>query len=233
VLHSPSVRRRLALTVCAFALGIPAALSAQNRFEITPWVGSFFSMGDFYNDDFDLTNIGGTGTTNITVSQENTAMFGIRATVPVGPVLAMEGSFGFARSNVRFVIKDAIVDGTTGAPLFDASTTGKGNIIIGSLRAVIKPRRSNLSLILGAIIVKHGGPFWDDPTIDGKLTSFGGVAGIGLRANVTPRFPITIRAEGNFYNFDPDKGDNASAGFYPGKFQSDLIFSVGVPIGGH
>jgi hypothetical protein len=226
------VRLRSVLTVCALALGIPAALSAQNRFEITPWIGSFFSVGDYFNDDFDLTVIGGTGTTNITVSQENTAMFGIRATVPVGPVLAVEGSFGFARSNVRFVIKDALVD-NAGNPLFDASTTGKGNIMIGSLRAVIRPRRSNLSLIVGAIVVKHGGKFWDNPTIDGKLTNFGGVAGIGLRANVTPRFPITIRAEGNFYNFDPDKGDNSSLGFYPGKFQSDLVFSVGVPIGGH
>lgn len=220
------------MAACALALGIPATLAAQNRFEVTPWIGSFFSLGDYYNDDFDLTVIGGTGTTNIKVSQENTAMFGIRATVPVGPVLAVEGSFGFARSNVRFVIKDAIVDGTTGAPLFDASTTATGNVLIGSVRAVIKPRRSNLSLVLGAIIVNHGGDFWDDPALDGKLTNFGGVVGIGLRANVTPRFPITIRAEGNFYTFDPDKGDDASVGFYPGKFQSDLVFSVGVPIGG-
>lgn len=232
MLHTASVRR-LALLIGALCLTTPALAAAQNRFEITPWVGSFFSVSDYFNDKFDLTNIGGTGTTPITVAQENTAMYGIRISVPVGPVLAAEGSFGFARSNVRFVIKDAIVDQTTGDPLFDAATTGKGNIIIGSLRAVIKPRRSNLSLILGGIIVHHGGDFWDDPAIDGKLTNFGGVAGLGLRANVTPRFPITIRAEGNFYSFDPDKGDNASAGFYPGKFQSDLVFSVGVPLGGH
>jgi len=215
----------------AAALAAPSLVAAQNRFEVTPWVGSFFSIVDYYNDDFDLANIGLTGTTKITVSQENTAMFGIRASVPVGPTLAVEGSFGFAQSNVRFVIEDAIVD-SNGDPIFDAATTGKGNVIIGSLRAVIKPRRSNLSVILGGIIVNHGGDFWDDPTIDGKLTSFGGVVGIGLRANVTPRFPISIRAEGNFYSFDPDEGDDASAGFYPGKFQSDLVFSVGIPIGG-
>jgi hypothetical protein len=219
------------VAVVAAALAAPSLVAAQNRFEVTPWVGSFFSIADYYNDDFDLAIIGGTGTTKIVVSQENTAMFGLRASVPIGATLAMEGSFGFAQSNVRFVIEDAIVD-INGDPIFDAATTGKGNVIIGSLRAVIKPRRSNLSLILGGIIVNHGGDFWDDPTIDASLTNFGGVVGIGLRANVTPRFPISIRAEGNFYSFDPDEGDDASAGFYPGKFQSDLVFSVGIPIGG-
>jgi hypothetical protein len=219
--------RCLSLAAFAAAFGSPSSLAAQNRFEVTPWVGSFFSMSSYYNDNFDLATIGGTGTTNIKVSQENTAMFGLRLSVPIGATLAAEGSFGFATSNVRFVIKDPTQTGG-----FDAATTEKGNVLIGSLRAVIKPRRSNLSLLFGGIVVHHGGKFWDDPTIDGKLTSFGGVAGIGLRANVTPRFPITIRAEGNFYQFDPDKGDNAAAGFYPGKLQSDLIFSIGVPLGG-
>ncbi len=210
------------------ALAGPSLLSAQNRFEVTPWIGSFFSMSDYYNDDFDLATLGGgfSGLTNITVSQENTAMFGLRVKIPLGATLGAEGSFGFAQSNIRFVVADP--NQNNGA---DLAITGKGNVIIGSLRAVIVPRRSNLSLVLGGIIVNHGGDFWNDPAIDGKLTSFGGVAGIGLRANVTPRFPITIRAEGNFYSFDPDKGDNARVGFYPGKFQTDLVFSVGVPLG--
>lgn len=225
--HSASVRWRLVLAALSASLAAPAGLAAQNRFEVTPWIGSYFTVADFYNDDFDLSNIPPlTGTTNITVTQENTAMYGLRVSVPVGATFAMEGSFGYARSNIRFIVKDP---GQNGG--FDFATNGKGNVIIGSLRAVIKPRRSNLSLILGGIVVNHGGDFWDDPTIDGKLTNFGGVAGIGLRANVTPRFPISIRAEGNFYNFNPDKGDNALNGFYPGKFQSDLIFSVGIPIG--
>jgi hypothetical protein len=221
-----SVAKYVTIAVVAAALGGPTALAAQNKFEVTPWVGSFFSMADYYNDKFDLTTIGGTGSTKITVGQENTAMFGLRISIPVGATLAAEGSFGYASSNVRFVIKDPNQNGG-----FDFATTKKGNVVIGSLRAVIKPRRSNLSLILGGIIVHHGGKFWDDPLLDGKFTNFGGVAGIGLRANVTPRFPITIRAEGNFYTFDPDKGDNAAAGFYPGKMQSDLVFSIGVPIG--
>lgn len=213
--------RRAALALAIVAM--PAALQAQNKFEFTPWIGSYFAMTDFYNDDFDLTNIGGTGTTNITVNQENTAMIGARASIPVGATLAAEASFGFARSNARLVIKDAFGS-------LDGATTGKSNVMIGSLRAVIKPRRSNLSVVLGAIVVNHGGDFWDGA--DGKLTSFGGVIGLGFKANVTPRFPVQIRAEGNFYSFDPDEGDNTSAGFYPGKMQSDVVFSIGVPLGG-
>lgn len=220
-----SARRQVAATAVLLALGAPAALSAQNRFEVTPWIGSYFAITDFYNDDFDLGTIGGVGTTNITVSQENTAMIGLRASVPLGATVAMEGSFGYTQSNVRFVIKDAFTP-------FDAATTDKGSVIIGSLRAVFKPRRSNLSILVGGIVVNHGGDFWDDSSFDGKLTSFGAVVGLGLRANVTPRFPISFRAEGNFYSFDPDEGDNASAGFFPGKMQSDLVFSIGVPLGG-
>ena len=120
--------RRAALALAVLAM--PAALQAQNKFEFTPWIGSYFAMTDFYNDDFDLTNIGGTGTTNITVNQENTAMFGLRASIPVGATLAAEGSFGFARSNARLVIKDAFGG-------LDGATTGKSNVIIGSLRAVM------------------------------------------------------------------------------------------------
>ncbi len=223
--HLAFARWRLSLALAAL-LTIPAGLTAQNKFSITPWVGSFFSLADYYNDDFDLTVIGGTGTTKIVVSQENTAMFGLRVTLPVSPTIAAEGSFGFSSSNVRFVIEDPNQNGG-----FDFATTEKGSVLLGSLRAVIRPRRSNLSLVLGAIVVHHGGDFWDDDLLDGKLTSFGGVAGIGLRANVTPRFPIDFRAEANLYQFDPDKGDDASLGFYPGKMQADLVFSIGVPLG--
>lgn len=226
-----SVRQRFVLSLVIAGGLIPTSLAAQNRFEVTPWVGSYYAISPFYNDDFDLTNVGGTGTTNIKVSQDNTVMFGIRAAVPMGQTIALEGSFGFARSNVSYVIKDAIVD-NGGDPVFDASRNEKSNVMIGSVRAVIKPRRSNLSLILGAIVVNHNGDFWDADGIDGKLTSFGGVVGLGVRANVTPRFALNIRAEANLYSFDPDKGDDTEAGFFPGKFQQDLVFSIGIPLGG-
>lgn len=224
--NAPSVRLRLALAAIAACFVLPSAAAAQNKFSVTPWVGSYFAISKFYDDDLDLTVIGGTGTAAIDVSQNNTAMFGLRVSVPIGATLAAEGSFGYAKSDVFFRIEDPQGTG------FDLSNTESGSVIIGSVRAVIKPRRSNLSIVLGGILVNHGGSFWDDPSFDGKKTSFGGVVGFGLRANVTPRFPIDIRAEANLYSFNPDKGDNASLGFFPGKFQQDLVFSVGIPLGG-
>jgi hypothetical protein len=225
VFNAPSVRLRFALAAIAASFVLPSVAAAQNKFSVTPWVGSYFAISKFYDDNLDLTVIGGTGTAAITVSQNNTAMFGLRVSVPIGATLAAEGSFGYAKSDVFFRIANA-------QPPFDLSDTDKGSVIIGSVRAVIKPRRSNLSIVLGGILVNHGGSFWDDPSFDGKKTSFGGVVGFGLRANVTPRFPIDIRAEANLYSFNPDKGDNASLGFFPGKFQQDLVFSVGIPLGG-
>ena len=227
----PSVRQRFAFGVLLAAMAAPAVAAAQTKFEVTPWVGSYYAISSFYDDDFDLTNVGGTGTTNIKVSQDNTVMFGIRALIPMSQTIGIEGSFGFSRSNVNYVIKDAIVD-DGGDPLFDASRNAKSNVMIGSIRAVIRPRRSNLNLILGAIVVNHNGDFWDNDAIDGKLTSFGGVVGLGVRANVTPRFALNIRAEANLYSFDPDKSDDTELGFFPGKFQQDLVFSIGIPIGG-
>src|SRR5690606_27981374 len=88
VFRSTSVRQRLAAAALLVAATVPSVLSAQNKFSVTPWVGSFFSIADFYNDEFDLTVIGGTGTTNITVSQENTAMFGLRVSLPVSATIA-------------------------------------------------------------------------------------------------------------------------------------------------
>lgn len=227
----PSSVSRLAVMAFLAGAAAPTVLAAQNRLEVTPWIGSYYAISPFYDDEIDLSVIGGSGTTNIKVSQDNTVMFGLRAAVPVSGTIAAEASFGFARSNVSFVIKDAITD-SAGTPIFDAASYGKSNVMIGSLRAVIKPRRSNLSIILGAIVVNHGGDFWDDDALDGKFTSFGGVVGLGLRANVTPRFALNIRAEANLYSFDPDKDDDASLGFYPGKFQQDMVFSIGIPLGG-
>jgi hypothetical protein len=221
VLQISSVRQRLTLGVLAATLAAPSLLAAQNKFSVTPWVGSYYAFSKFYNND--LSN-----GLRVQVNQSNTAMFGIRLTVPVSPTIAAEGSFGYASSPVNFRIKNGVVD--SAGNTFDVSTDFKGNVLVGSVRALFRPRRSNLSLILGAILVNHGGKAWQDSTIT-KKTSFGGVVGIGLRANVTPRFPIDIRGELNLYSFNPDKSNDTANGFYPSTFQQDLVVSIGIPLG--
>jgi len=94
---------------------------------------------------------------------------------------------------------------------------------------VLRPRRSNLSLLAGPLLVVHGGDAWNGAD---KKTSVGGVVGFGLRANVTPKFAVNIRGEVNLYQFDPDNSDDNLAGFFPGAFQQDVVVSIGIPIGG-
>jgi len=99
-------------------------------------------------------------------------------------------------------------------------------MIFGSIRALFSPRRSNLYFLVGPAIVKRGGDAWSG--IDsGDLTDFGGVAGLGINANVTPSFRLNLTAESYLYSADP--GGTGS------EFQADILVSIGVPIklGGH
>ena len=107
--RSTSVRQRLAAAALLVAATVPSVLSAQNKFSVTPWVGSFFSIADYYNDEFDLTVIGGTGTTTITVSQENTAMFGLRVSLPVSATIGTESSWAVPIAVTRLVAPGPLV----------------------------------------------------------------------------------------------------------------------------
>lgn len=192
----------------------------------TPYVGSFYAISKYFDSDIDLSNFGGTGTARFTMQQNNTAMFGARLSYPIGATLSVEGAVGYLSSEVRFTGKNAA------GPDVDLATSLKGNMVIGSLRGVIRPRRSNLNLIAGLAVVHLGGKAWDpkDFPSNEKLTNIGGVLGFGLRAAVTPHFALNITAEGYFYGFDPDKSDDTTNGFFKNKMQSNLVVSIGIPI---
>ncbi len=189
----------------------------------TPYVGSFYGISKYFDNDIDLSNFGGTGTARFTMQQNNTAMFGARLSYPIGATLSLEGAVGYLSSEVRFTGKDAA------GPGVDLATSLKGSMVVGSLRGVIRPRRSNLNLIAGLAAVHLGGKAWDFPSNE-KLTNIGGVLGFGLRAAVTPHFALNITAEGYFYGFDPDKSDDTANGFFKNKMQSNLVVSIGIPI---
>ncbi|MEO8200902.1 MAG: outer membrane beta-barrel protein [Gemmatimonadota bacterium] len=189
----------------------------------TPYVGSFYGISKYFDNDIDLSNFGGTGTARFTMQQNNTAMFGARLAFPIGATLSVEGAVGYLSSEVRFTGKDAA------GPGVDLATSLKGNMIVGSVRGVIRPRRSNLNLIAGLAAVHLGGKAWDFDTND-KLTSIGGVVGFGLRAAVTPHLALNITAEGYIYGFDPDTSDDTANGFFSNKTQTNLVVSIGIPI---
>lgn len=209
---SSSAGKRV-LALGALALLAPGALSAQLRTEITPFVASYYH----------LTHVASGTTTagnDINLDQKNAVAFGGRITVPIGGRVAIEGEFTYATSGLAATEKNGI------GPGLDGGLSQSGNIIFGSLRAVISPRRSNLFLLLGPGIIKRGGDSWSGVK-SSDITDFGGVVGFGFRANVTPRFRVNFTAESYLYSFDGGGNDS--------KFQSDLLVSLGVPIsiGGH
>lgn len=205
-----SVRQRVAAAALLVAATVPSVLSAQNRLEFTPFVASYYgathlgegNSGLFQGNPF-------------TVDQNNAFSFGGRITLPVTARVGIEGAFAYALSTLSVTEEDGV------APGIDGGISQKGNIMFGSVRAVFSPRRSNLFLLAGPAVVTRGGDAWDG--VDkSDITDFGGVIGLGIRANVTPRFRLNITAESYLYSFN--------GGGTESKFQSDILISIGVPI---
>ena len=197
---------------CARALGlvalVPCALEAQQRTEITPFVASYYHLTHLASGTTAAGN-------DFNIDQKNAVAFGGRITVPIGGRVAIQGEFTFATSGLAATEKNGI------GPGLDGGLSQNGNIIFGSLRAVLSPRRSNLFLLAGPAIVKRGGDAWSGVK-SSDITDFGGVVGFGFRANVTPRFRVNFTAESYLYSFDGGGTDS--------KFQSDLLVSLGIPI---
>lgn len=207
----------------ALVAGLSSRPAAAQGITFTPFIGSLYTFGKYFDSDIDLSNFGGSGTANFTMEQTNTVAFGARLAFPIGATLSIEGAGSYASSEVRFTGTDAA------APGVDLATNLTGRVVTASLRGVYRPRRSNLNLIGGVAMVRHGGEAWAFDTND-KLTNIGGVFGFGLRANVTPKLALNITAEAFLYSFDPDESNDTANGFFESKMQSDLIVSIGIPI---
>jgi hypothetical protein len=195
IVHGPQPRRRPAYAAAARS---NHAVVASYYAATSLWSGSngFLSGGDF---EF---------------KQKNSFGAGARVGVPVSSGFKIEGEFIYTWSGAEYV-EDGAFGGDIGGGL-----NQDGNLIFGSVRALFSPRRSNLYFLAGPAIVSRGGDAWEGAP--GDLTSFGGVAGIGINANVTPTFRINFTAE--TYLHSPDPLDTGS------EFQADVLITFGVPI---
>lgn len=203
-----SVRARLSAALAVTALAAPAGLAAQVEF--TPFVASYYGVTHLGEGDNGLF-----AGNPFTIDQNNAFSLGGRIKFPLGATWAIEGEFAYTMSGLSVTEEDGVASG------IDGGISQDGNILFGSVRGVFTPRRSNLFLLVGPAVVKRGGDAWDG--VDASdITDFGGVVGIGIRANVTPRFRLNITAESYLYSFDGGSGDS--------KFQSDVLVSIGVPI---
>lgn len=206
----------IAGVVLAGAVMTPQAARAQAKFELTPFVGSFYPLAKMCSD---CNNDG----SNVRGQLLNSAVLGGRLTYWFSPTMGFEASGAYTPSRVQVSAAD-----TTG---FVLGASAKGNVLLMSGRLLFRPARTNLHFIVGGGIVHRGGNVWSTAhdSAGTKITSPAGILGIGVRAAVTPKFALNVSAEGNFYSFDPKLGPsgNDSNG---SKLQADFVVAVGVPI---
>jgi hypothetical protein len=203
-------------------LATPRAAGAQAKFELTPFLGSFYPLAKICTN----CNANNDGT-NYQGRMVNSAAVGGRLTYWVSSTIGIEGSFGFTPSRIEERQDSAG---------FGVAFSAAGHILLPSGRLLFRPARTNLHFIIGGGVVIRGGDFWKNRKDFSKLTSPAGILGLGVRASVTPKFVLIVSAEGSFYSFDPMLGAHAPPNPAPfdqpngSKLQADLLVSVGVPI---
>jgi hypothetical protein len=190
---------------------VPSAARAQGRIELTPFVGNYYPLLTM-SDDF-----GGKNPPNLLTDwkaqQLDAVAFGGRLTFWVTNTIGIEAAGSYNGSDPKLTSPDD-----------SSSFFFKGNLITASGRLLYRPARLNLHFILGGGIVKRGGEAWEGGE---QLTKPAGVAGISVRAAVSPKFALNVSAEINVHAFDVDGSRSA---VNSSKMQADLLVSIGVPI---
>jgi hypothetical protein len=206
----------------AAGLAAPPAAAAQNRIEITPFLASYYTLSNLTEQNgVPLRNLPGTPPGSIVQDQENAPAFGLRVSYPVSGLLRVEGEFAYAPSYARLSQVPRLESYPT------LGTRGKAHVFMASARGVFRPRRSNFFGTAGLGLVSRGGEFWDDQEAD-PPTRLAGVLGVGVRAAVSPKLTLVFSAETYLYSFSVESLNLRES---DSRFQSDVLFSVGVPIG--
>ena len=204
---------RAALTVLALvvASGVAAPAHAQYVVELTPFFTSYYPLGEI---DF-------TGSSDdVYAKQKSSPGVGGRLTFWLSNTLGIEAAGAYLWSSPTVFIN---------TPEYGpVSADITGTIINTTGRLVFRPARTNLFLLGGAGMVIRGGDAWDGAD---KASNFAGVVGFGARANVTPKFAMNIVVEGTFYSLDADGSDESGGVFWQPSFQSDIMVTIGIPIG--
>jgi outer membrane protein with beta-barrel domain len=185
------------------ALGSAPAAQAQLRLELTPFVGSYYALAQL-------------GLTDPAKEEKhlNQPALGGALVVRLTPIISVEGAFAFAPSGTNVTSATEVNQGFS------------GTLIFASARGRFALPRTNVYGLAGVGIVRRGGEAWQASQFT-KLTNIAGIVGFGARAEISPRVRLDVKAELQFYSFDPD----GSAGTtYESKMQQDVIVTVGIPI---
>jgi opacity protein-like surface antigen len=224
-LSSTSVLRT---AVIAVALGIPGSAAAQAKFELVPYFGSYYALAHFLDEDVATAG----GTVHVTQKQSAAPSIGGKLRYWLSPMWGIEGAVNYAWTGIETAFPD------------EPSAVGQGKLnghmLTATGRIVYRPRRSNVYLLAGAGYMTVGGDAWKDDVdgdgikdFDVQTGNFTGVLGVGVRAQVAPKFAIDVGVESNLYSvdrIDPAAG-NTNPDIYDKAFLADIIVTVGVPIG--
>lgn len=202
--------RRVMYLGIAAGLCAAAPAGAQAKLELTPFFGSYYAISTMSDDILD-------DGSNIRVKQIAAPSIGGRFTYWMSSGLGFEAAGSYGLSGVR---------------VYDEQSQGAGFSLNGNMttvtgRVMYRLPRSNFHVLGGGGVMIRSGDAWEGLE---KLTSPTGVAGFGVRAQVTPKLALDVKVEGYFYSFkprDPGTGNDA----FPTKFQTDAVVSIGIPIG--
>ena len=202
--------RRMMFLGIAAGLCAAAPAAAQAKLELTPFFGSYYAVTAMSDDILD-------DGSNVQAKQIPAPSFGGRLTYWLSSGVGVEAAGSYGLSGVR---------------VFDEASQGAGFSLNGNLttvtgRVLYRLPRSNFQILGGGGVLIRSGDAWQGLE---KLTSPAGVAGFGVRAQVTPKLALDVKVEGYFYSFkprDPGTGNDA----FPTKFQTDAVVSIGIPLG--
>jgi hypothetical protein len=198
------------VALCALVALSTRPAEGQWKFGITPSFASYFPMAKLVDS------------VGYTEKQANAPMLGLRATYWVGREIALE--VGTTVTNSKIVSEAS-------GQLLSGSVTNKesGTLIFSSLRLVFKPARSNFFGFLGPSLILRRGDAWPVATFPDR-DNIGAVIGLGARSEVTSSLSLWVSAEAHIYSADFD-GSGPSGRYYSRTTQSDVLVTIGVPIG--
>jgi opacity protein-like surface antigen len=198
--------RRLLLLLALVALS-QAPLMAQVQAELTYRIGAFVALED-------LTAAVDASGNSLTTKQETKFAIGGRLGVWFIPFLGLESTVEYSRSGRTSFLNNLSQSTTTGHLL---AASARGVLLLGQRDGGF------------ALVVSGGGGLVDpgDETVDGlrTRTSFGPVAGAGLRINLSPN--VTARIDVDGYTYRPEFID-AAGQIISGRRQYDLWITFGL-----
>lgn len=214
---SVCLRATLALAFCS------ATTNAQAGVELIPFAGSYVPLMNFG----EARNQSPIGESHSTFWQTQGVLLGLRGRFPFNSQTGVELGIRYATTGWREDYE--VVSG----PGLDVGYSLSGSLTVVDARFTYRPTRSNFYALAGAALMNRGGRAWSDilPGVEYTKSNPSGLVGLGIRASGSARFQIDATIELLVYSVKKVGSNTLVNGpFVANELQSDLLFTVGLPI---